>query len=119
VHILVMALISLHALAGMFWAGSTLTLTHASPTHRLTPELFRAQMSAAVIAIAAGGALWGVAIGAAHGPMETTLGIGALCAVAAAAVQGAMRKSPVTSQRLAAVLLSVTVVCMVISPLVG
>ena len=117
-HSLVMALISLHALAGVFWAGSTLALTHTSPTHKITPELFRAQMSAAVLAIGAGAALWGIVIRGAHGPMENTLAIGALCAIVAAGVQGGMRKSPLMAQRIAGVLLSVTVVCMVISPYV-
>lgn len=113
-----MALISLHALAGVFWAGSTLALTHTSPGHRITPELFRAQMSAAALTIAAGAALWGLVIRGAHGPMAITLGVGALCALVAAGVQVGMRKSPVVAQRVAAVLLSATVVCMVISPYV-
>ena len=113
-----MVLISLHALAGVLWAGSTLALTHTSPAHRITPELFRAQMSAAVLAIAAGAALWGLVLRGAHGPMANTLAIGALCALAALGAQIALRKSPVMSQRVAAVLLSVTVVCMVISPYV-
>jgi peptidoglycan/LPS O-acetylase OafA/YrhL len=113
-----MALISLHALSGVFWAGSTLALTHTSPAHRITPELFRAQMSAAVLTIAAGAALWGIVIRGARGPMEHTLAIGALCALAAAGAQVGLRKSPVVAQRIAAVLLSITVVCMVISPYV-
>lgn len=113
-----MVLISLHALAGVFWAGSTLALTHTSPAHKITPELFRAQMSAAVLAIAAGAALWGLVIRGDRGPMANTLAIGALCALAALGAQAAMRRSPVMSQRIAAVLLSVTVVCMVISPYV-
>jgi hypothetical protein len=117
-HSLVMALVSLHALSGVFWAGSTLALTHGLPAHKLTPELFRAQMWAAVLTVAAGAALWGLVIRGAHGPMENTLAIGALCALVAAGVQGGMRKSPVMAQRIAAVLLSVTVVCMVISPYV-
>ncbi len=117
-HWLFMALISLHALSGVFWAGSTLALTHTSPAHKITPELFRAQMSAAVLTIAAGAALWGIAIRGAQGPMEHTLGIGAFCAIVAAGVQGGMRKSPAMAQRIAAVLLSATVVCMVISPYV-
>ena len=117
-HALVMALISLHALSGVFWAGSTLALTHTSPSPGITPELFRAQMSAAVLTVAAGVALWGIVIRGAHGPMESALGVGALCAIAAAGVQGGMRKSPVMAQRIAAVLLSITVVCMVISPYV-
>ena len=113
-----MALISLHALAGVFWVGSTLALTHTSPSHKVTPELFRAQMSAAVLTIAAGVALWGIVIRGARGPMANTLAIGALCAIVAAGVQLGMRKSPVMAQRIAAVLLSATVVCMVISPYV-
>ena len=117
-QILLMALIALHALAGVFWAGSTLTLTHLPAANRPGRELFKAQMGAAVIAIGAGLALWGIAIRGDHGPMATTLGVGALCAVIAAGVQGALRKSPVTSQRIAAVLLSITVICMVIAPYV-
>ncbi|HVS78091.1 MAG TPA: hypothetical protein VHE11_14225, partial [Steroidobacteraceae bacterium] len=66
----------------------------------------------------AGAALWGIVIRGARGPMVNALTIGALCAVAAAGVQGGMRKSPVMAQRIAAALLSVTVVCMVISPYV-
>jgi hypothetical protein len=115
---LIMALISLHALAGVFWAGSTLALTHTSPTHKITPELFRAQISAAVLTIAAGAALWGIVIGGAHGAMANTLAIGALCALVAACAQVGLRKTPLMAQRIAAVLLSVTVVCMVISPYV-
>ena len=117
-QILIIVLFATHALAGVFWAGSTLALTHTSPAHRLTTELFRAQMSAAVLAIAAGAALWGLVIRSGHGPLADTLGLGALCAVVAAAVQIGMRRSPRMAQRIAAVLLSVTVVCMVISPYV-
>jgi hypothetical protein len=73
-------------------------------------------MSAAALAIAAGAALWGLVIRGGHGPMANTLAIGALCALVALGAQVALRKSPVMSQRIAAVLLSVTVVCMVISP---
>lgn len=114
----VMALISLHALAGVFWAGSTLALTHTSPSHRVTPELFRAQMAAAALTVAAGGALWALVIGDARGPMADTLGVGGLCAILAAAAQVGLRRSPLLAQRIAAILLSTTVVCMVISPYV-
>ncbi len=113
-RILVLSLLSLHALAGVFWAGSTFALTHSY--FELTPKLFRAQMGAAALTVVAGLALWGIVIRGSHGPMATTLAIGALCAIAAAGVQGAMRRSPKTSQRIAAALLSVTVICMVISP---
>ena len=118
-HTLIVVVIAIHLLAGVFWAGSTFALTHTSPSHKLTPQLFRAQMSAAVLAIAAGVALWGIVIRGAHGPMENTLALGALCAIAAAGVQGGMRRSPLMAQRIAAALLSITVICMVISPYVA
>jgi hypothetical protein len=85
---------------------------------RITPELVRAQMSAAVLTIAAGAALWVIGIPGARAPMEHTLAIGALCALAALGAQAGLRKAPVMAQRIAAVLLSITVVCMVISPYV-
>ena len=50
--------------------------------------------------------------------MAHTLALGALFALVAAGVQGSMRRTPVRSQRIAAVLLSATVVCMVIAPYV-
>lgn len=116
-QILLMALLSLHVLAGVFWVGSTLALTHSY--FELTPKLFRAQMLAAALAVAAGVALWGLVIGGAHSPAADTLALGALLAVIAAGVQGAMRRTPLRAQRIAAVLLSATVVCMVIAPHVG
>ncbi|MDA8350354.1 MAG: hypothetical protein M0038_16425 [Pseudomonadota bacterium] len=115
-HILVMVLLSVHALAGVFWVGSTLALTHSY--FELTPKLFRAQMLAAALAVAAGLALWGIVIRGAQDPMAHTLALGALFALVAAGVQGSMRRTPVRSQRIAAVLLSATVVCMVIAPYV-
>lgn len=116
-HILVMILIALHGLAGVFWAGSTFALTHSY--FEINPKLFRAQMGAAVVTVAAGLALWGLVLRGAHGPMETTLTIGAACAIVAAGVQGTMRRSPVTSQRIAAGLLAITVICMMIAPYVA
>ena len=113
-HILVMVLLSVHALAGVFWVGSTLALSHSY--FELTPKLFRAQMVAAVFAVVAGLALWGIVIRGAQDPMAHTLAVGALLALLAAGVQGSMRRMPVRSQRIAAVLLSATVVCMVIAP---
>ena len=113
-HILVMILLSVHALAGVFWVGSTLALTHSY--FETTAKLFRAQMAAAALAVAAGLALWGIVVRGAQGPMTQTLALGAVLALIAAGVQGAMRRTPVRAQRIAAVLLSGTVVCMVIAP---
>lgn len=116
-HILVMILLSVHALAGVFWVGSTLALTHAY--FELTPKLFRAQMAAAGLAIVAGLALWGIVIRGTQDPMTHTLAAGALFALLAAGVQGSMRRTPVRAQRIAAGLLSATVICMVIAPYVS
>ncbi|MGC8518257.1 MAG: hypothetical protein ACP5P4_06965 [Steroidobacteraceae bacterium] len=113
-HILVMVLLSVHALAGVFWVGSTLALSHSYC--ELTPKLFRAQMVAAVLAVVAGLGLWGIVIRGAQDPMAHTLAVGALFALLAAGVQGSMRRTPLRSQRIAAVLLSATVICMVIAP---
>jgi hypothetical protein len=111
-RILIIVLFAVHALAGVFWAGSTFVLARAGGDG--AARLFRPQMGAATLAVLAGMGLWGILHRGPGGPMETTLGIGALCALAAAGVQGALRKSsPALSQRVAAGLLAVTIVCMV------
>jgi hypothetical protein len=113
-----MALLAVHALAGVFWAGSTFVTVRAGGES--TPRLFRAQMGAATLAVLAGIALWGILHRGPEGPMETTLGIGALCAIVAGGVQGMLhRSSPALSHRIAAGLLAVTVVCMVIARYTG
>ena len=115
-HMLVMGLLAIHAIAGVFWVGSTLALTHSY--FELTPKLFRAQMVAAAVAVAAGLSLWGIVIRGAQDPMAHTLQLGAALALIAAGEQGSMRRTPVRAQRIAALLLSGTVVCMVIAPYV-
>jgi hypothetical protein len=112
-----MILIAIHLLAGVFWAGSTFTL--ALSGGRGADALFRPQMIAAVLAIVAGVILWAVVIRGSVGPMETSLSVGAACAVIAAGFQGAWRKQPALSQRIAAGLLAVTVVSMAIARYLG
>jgi hypothetical protein len=52
--------------------------------------------------------------------MEYTLTVGALCAIAAAGAQGALRrKNPLTGQRIAAGLLAITVLCMALARYAG
>lgn len=117
-QILLIVLFAIHGLAGVFWAGSTFAMSRNGGEG--AAQLFRPQMGAATLALLAGIGLWGILHRGPPGPMEHTLGLGALCAIAAAAVQGMLRKSsPALSQRLAAVLLAVTVVCMVIARYVG
>jgi hypothetical protein len=117
-QILIMVLIGLHILAGVFWAGSTFAVVRSGGAG--ADALFRPQMGAAAIAVLAGVGLWGLLHRASDGPMEHTLALGALCAIAAAGVQGAMRrKNPLKGQRIAAGLLAITVICMAIARWVG
>lgn len=114
---LIVTLFALHALAGVFWAGSTFVLARSGGEG--AARLFRPQMAAATLTALAGMALWGLLHRGPHGPMEHVLGAGALCAIVAAGVQGALRKSPGLSQRIATGLLAITVVCMVTARYIG
>ena len=117
-QILLIVLFAIHALSGVFWAGSTFAMARNGDAG--AAQLLRSQMGAATLTLLAGVGLWGILHRGPPGPMEKTLAVGALCAIAAAAVQGGLRKSsPALSQRLAAVLLAVTVVCMVTARYVG
>ncbi len=107
-------LIALHILAGVFWAGSTFAIARSGGAG--AEALFGPQMGAAALTVLAGIGLFAISHQGPPGPMEHTLGIGALCAVAAAGFQGAMRKkNPLKGQQIAAALLFVTVVCMAIA----
>ncbi len=112
-QILIVVAIAIHLLAGVYWAGSTFAL--ALSGGRGADALFRSQMIAAVVAVVAGVILWTVLIGGARGPAATSLSVGAACAVAAAGFQGAWRAQPALSQRIAAILLAITVVSMAIA----
>ncbi|TLY73293.1 MAG: hypothetical protein E6K49_14660 [Gammaproteobacteria bacterium] len=115
---LIIVLVALHVVAGVFWAGSTWALARAGGES--AHKLFRPQMGAATLAILAGIGLWSILHRGARGPMEATLALGALFAIAAVSVQGALRrKSPLLSQRIAAGLLAVTVLCMATARYVG
>src|ERR1700732_4652204 len=115
---LLIVLIALHILAGVFWAGSSFAIARSGGAG--AQALFRPQMGAATITVLAGIGLWGILHRGAMGPMEHTLALGALCAIAAAGVQGASRrKNPLKGQRIAAGLLAVAVICMAIARFVG
>ena len=120
--------LSLHILAAVFWAGTSFTLARTGGVG--AEQLYRPQMGAAVIAVLTGGYLWHLAHDGAFGPSEQLLATGAFCALIAAGVQGAVggrairtlragkideksaRSRTATAQRIAAVLLAVTAVCM-------
>src|SRR5437899_1144373 len=120
--------LSLHVLSSVFWAGSSFTLAR---TGGLGGEkLFRPQMGAAVIAILTGAYLGHAVHAGAFGTAEKILAAGALTALVAAGVQGAIggravrslyrgtadeadaRSRIAVAQRIAAVLLAVTALCM-------
>ena len=121
--------LSLHALAAVYWAGSTFALAHDP---KLGAEAqFRPQMIAAIIAVLTGAYLWHLLHEGGFGPVERILALGALCAIVAAGVQGALiggarrrrvkgeigeaeaQSRFVLGERIAAVLLAVTLICMV------
>jgi hypothetical protein len=123
------AVISLHVLAAMFWAGSSFTLARTGGLGG--EQLFRPQMGAATIAILAGGYMWPVTHAGAFNTAAQVLALGAVCAIIAAGVQGAIggrairglrngtadaagaQRRIALAQRVAAGLLAVSAVCMV------
>ncbi len=120
--------LSLHILSTVFWAGTSFTLARTGGVGG--EQLFRPQMGAAVIAVLTGGYLGHLVHAGAFGTAEQILAVGALAALVAAGVQGAIggrairslrtgtadeagvRSRIATAQRVAAALLAVTAVCM-------
>ena len=118
----------LHILSGVFWAGSTFALARTGAT--TADQLFRPQMGAAVVAVITGGVLWYLLHPSGFSTMEQALALGALGAVLAASVQGALcgralrqlagtsekvtqsKGQVVLGHRIAAALLALTVICM-------
>ena len=84
---LIVALV-LHVLSGVFWAGTTFALARTAGNR--ADLFFRPQMGAAAVAVVTGALLWFLLH---HGHLGTPgelLAIGALCALLAGGVQGAM-----------------------------
>ncbi len=124
-------LVVLHVLSGVFWAGTTFALARMAGNQGAA--LFRPQMGAATLAILTGALLWFLLHRGPAGLQEHVLGLGALLAIVAVAIQGATRRrsriavagggtldggldqGAVTGQRLAAACLAVTVACMAAS----
>jgi hypothetical protein len=116
----------LHVLSGVFWAGSTFALARTGALG--ADQLFRPQMGAAVVAVVTGAVLWHLLHPSVFGTSEQVLAVGALGAVVAAGVQGALcgpalrqlrRGADAQSQarvahghRVAAGFLALTVICM-------
>ena len=127
-QIVLIVALSLHILSSVFWAGTSFVLARTGGIGG--EQLFRPQMGAAVIAVLSGGYLWHLVHAGSFGTAEQILAAGALCALVAAGVQGAIggrairslrngkadeadaRSRITTAQRIAAGLLAVTAVCM-------
>ena len=81
--------VAAHVLAAVFWAGTTFGLARTGGAS--AERLFAPQMGAATIAVLSGGYLWKLAhSGGVFGLAEQVLAAGALCAIIAAGVQGAL-----------------------------
>jgi uncharacterized membrane protein len=118
----------LHVLAAVFWAGSTFALVRMGGGR--DERLFAPQMGAAFIAVLTGAVLWGLLHRGPPGGREALLAIGAVSALTAAGVQGVMigsarrkltdgsensvdaRRRISVAQRIASVLLAVTIILM-------
>ena len=126
----VLIALSLHALAAVFWVGTTFTLARTGGIGG--ERLFRPQMGAATLAVLTGSYVWHLLHEGSFGPSEQVLAVGVVAALIAAGVQGALagpasrrlraghdeaaaRSRLALAQRVTAVLLAVTLVCMVIA----
>jgi hypothetical protein len=126
-QLVLIAAISLHLLAGTFWAGTSFTLARAGGAG--AAALFRPQMGAAMVAVLAGAYLWSQLHAGAFGRSEQLLATGATAALIAAGVQGALcgpairrlgsgsedgrsRARIALAQRLGAGLLAFAIICM-------
>lgn len=126
--VVVIIVLSIHVLAAVFWTGSTFlqARTGAAGGERL----LRPQLGGGAVATVFGVILWGLLHRGGFGPMERVLAVGALAAVIAGGVQGAMggpaarklridpadtaaRARLATAQRIAALLLAIALICMV------
>ncbi|MET2827412.1 hypothetical protein [Mesorhizobium shangrilense] len=124
--------LGLHVMAGVFWAGTTITLAR-DPEIR-AERFFRPQMGSAGMVFLTGALLWYFFHGAYFGSMEMVLALGIIAAFAAAGVLGALvgsasrqlsgadgvtetqlRAKMAMGERIAAGLLVVTVLCMAVA----
>lgn len=117
----------LHIAAAGFWLLTSLVLAFGAAPEA-SRRMFLAQMVAATIAVFAGGGLWTILHPVGFGRQEIVLGVGAVLAIAAAGVQGSMvagqaRRLPdpaagakvLKGQKIATVLLLLTLACMMLA----
>jgi hypothetical protein len=126
--VVVIGVLSIHVVTAVFWAGVTLVLARTGGAGG--ERLFRPQQGSAIVTVVFGVILWGLLHRGGFGGMERVLAAGALAAVIAAGVQGAMggpavrrlktdpsdaqaRARLAAAQRIASVLLAIALICMV------
>jgi len=125
-RILLELTLGLHMAGAAFWLLTSLVLGFGQPAEA-SVRLFRPQMVAATVAVFSGGGLWSLLHPGGFGRQEMVLAAGAVLAIAAAGVQGAMVGGPVRrlpdpaaaskvvrGQKIAAVLLALALACMLI-----
>jgi hypothetical protein len=124
--------LGLHVMAGVFWAGTTITLAR-DPDIR-AERFIQPQMGAAGMVFLTGALLWYFFHGAYFGSMERVLALGIVTAFAAAGVLSALvrpasrqlagadaateallRAKMTRGERIAAWLLVITVLCMAVA----
>lgn len=93
----IMIAISLHILSAIFWAGTSFALARNGGAGAV--KLFAPQMGAAAIAVLSGTYLWSQLHSAEFGTAERVLAVGAVSAIAAAFLQGALGARAVRSLR--------------------
>lgn len=129
---LILSVQALHVLPAVFWAGTTFALARSGGAGAET--LVRAQIGAMAVTILAGAGLWMLMHRGGFGSTERVLAVGIACALLAGAVQTlvalpaaralgtagdgevqALRRKVAAAERIAMLLLAVTVVCMTAS----
>jgi hypothetical protein len=131
-QILLIVLIVVHVVPAIFWAGTTFALARSGGAG--VEQLAYPQIGAAAVGMIAGLILWGMLHRAGFGTVEQVLALGVVTAVAAAGIQSAkglpalrrlrtatggeaeaLRQQAIQAQRIAAPLLTITLICMVIA----
>jgi hypothetical protein len=124
----VIVVLSIHVVSAVFWAG--VTFVQARTGAAGGENLLRPQLGSAAMAVVFGVILWGLLHRGGFGGTERVLAVGAVAAIVAAGVQGAMggpavrrlkadpadgpaRARLATAQRIGALLLVIALVCMV------
>ncbi|MFL6664148.1 MAG: hypothetical protein ACJ8G7_18400 [Rhizobacter sp.] len=122
-QIVFVVVLALHALSAVFWAGTTFAIARSQGQGLQALRL--RQRGASIGAIVTGILLWGLAHRGGAGRYEIVLGVGALAALAAAALQftsdragpaaeGERTSRMLRAQQRSAGLLALALLCMVL-----